>query len=189
MTSPTSPSHQFAPGSSTTVPSTRAAAPLSTAELLFGDFALEYANTRRMLERYPDGKGDFRPHPRSRSLAELATHVADIVYRGIAVLESDGMESGARRPLTPMDSAAQLLAHFEAGRTRFAAMLAGVDLDVLAQTWRLRRGDVILQEHPRRILLRQLMMSHLVHHRAQLGVYYRLIGVPVPGTYGPSADD
>src|SRR3989442_9238065 len=72
-------------------------ASLSAAELLYGDFALEYANTRRMLERYPDGKGEWRPHPRSRSLAELGTHVADIVYRGIAVLETNRMESGARR--------------------------------------------------------------------------------------------
>src|SRR5437763_10732495 len=63
-------------------------AALSPADLLYGDFALEYANTRRMLERYPDGKGEWRPHPRSRSLAQLATHVADIIYRGVAVLES-----------------------------------------------------------------------------------------------------
>jgi len=169
---------------------TSAASPsLSAAELLYGDFALEYANTRRMLERYPDGKGEWRPHPRSRSLAELGTHVADIVYRGIAVLETDGMESGARRPLAPIDSARDLLAHFEAGREKFAARLADADLDMLAQPWTLRRGALVLQQHPRRILLRQLMMSHLVHHRAQLGVYYRLLGVPVPGTYGPSADD
>ena len=165
------------------------AAVLSPAELLYGDFALEYANTRRMLERYPDGKGDWRPHPRSRSLSELATHVADIVYRGIAVLESDGMETGIRRPLTALDSATALLEHFETGRVRFVDLLAAADLDKLGQTWRLRRGDLVLQEHPRRILLRQLMMSHLVHHRAQLGVYYRLLGIPVPGTYGPSADD
>jgi len=177
------------PTTATPTSGTATHATLPPAELLYGDFALEYANTRRMLERYPDGKGDFRPHPRSRSLAELATHVADIIYRGVAVLESDGMEVGSRKPLTPMDSSAALLAHFESGRQRFVAMLAGADLETLGQTWRLRRQGLILQEHPRRILLRQLMMSHLVHHRAQLGVYYRLLEVPVPGTYGPSADD
>ena len=164
-------------------------AALSPAELLYGDFALEYANTRRMLERYPDGKGEWRPHPRSRSLAELATHVADIIYRGIAILETDGMESGARAPTAPMDSAAELLAYFEAGRARFVSLLERVDLEMLAQPWTLRRNGLVMQEHPRRILLRQLMMSHHVHHRAQLGVYYRLLGVPVPGSYGPSADD
>jgi uncharacterized damage-inducible protein DinB len=162
---------------------------ISPAELLYGDFALEYANTRRMLERYPNGKGEWRPHPRSRSLAELATHVADIIYRGIAILETDGMESGARKPLVPMDSSAQLLEYFEAGRARFVTLLERADLNMLAQPWTLRRNGLVMQEHPRRILLRQLMMSHHVHHRAQLGVYYRLLGVPVPGSYGPSADD
>jgi uncharacterized damage-inducible protein DinB len=167
----------------------RASAALSPAELLYGDFPLEYANTRRMLERYPDGKGEWRPHPRSRSLAELATHVADIIYRGIAVLETDGMESGARASTPPLDSAKELLAHFETGRARFVKLLERATLESLAQPWTLRRNGLVMQEHPRRILLRQLMMSHHVHHRAQLGVYYRLLGVPVPGSYGPSADD
>jgi uncharacterized damage-inducible protein DinB len=162
---------------------------LSVGELLYGDFPLEHASTRRTLERYPDGKGDWRPHERSRSLSQLATHVADIVNRGVAVLETDGMELGTRQPVPLLDSAHELLAHFETGLTRLNAALANVDLDFLAQPWALRREGRVLIQHPRRILLRQMMMSHLVHHRAQLGVYYRLLGVPVPGAYGPSADD
>lgn len=169
--------------------STGASATLSVAELLYGDFPLEHASTRRTLERYPTGKGDWRPHERSRTLSQLATHVADIVNRGVAVLETDGMEVGTRQPVPLLDSASELLAHFEAGLTRLNAALANVDLEYLAQPWALRREGRVLIEHPRRILLRQMMMSHLVHHRAQLGVYYRLLGVPVPGAYGPSADD
>jgi uncharacterized damage-inducible protein DinB len=169
--------------------STGGSATLSVAELLYGDFPLEHASTRRTLERYPNGKGDWRPHERSRTLSQLATHVADIVNRGVAVLETDGMEVGTRQPVPPLDSASELLAHFEAGLTRLNAALANVDLEYLAQPWALRREGRVLIEHPRRILLRQMMMSHLVHHRAQLGVYYRLLGVPVPGAYGPSADD
>jgi uncharacterized damage-inducible protein DinB len=164
-------------------------ATLSPAELLYGDFPAEYAATRRILERYPDGKGSWRPHERSRSLDQLATHVADIIYRGVAVLETDGMELGSRPQLPLMDSAHDLLAHFEAGLARFTSVLASADFDNLAQPWALRRDGRVLIQHPRRILLRQMMMSHLVHHRAQLGVYYRLLGVPVPGAYGPSADD
>jgi uncharacterized damage-inducible protein DinB len=170
-------------------PSDGAAATLSVTDLLYADFALEHAATRRFLERYPDGKGDWKPHERSRSLSQLATHVADIVNRGVAVLETDGMELGSRQAVTPVDSARELLAHFEAGVARLNAALASADLDYLAQPWALRRDGRVLIEHPRRILLRQMMMSHLVHHRAQLGVYYRLLGVPVPGPYGPSADD
>jgi uncharacterized damage-inducible protein DinB len=164
-------------------------ATLSPAELLYGDFATEHATTRRFLERYPEGRGDWRPHEKSRTLAQLATHVADIVNRGTMVLETDGMELGSRAPLQPMDSAHALLAHFEGGLARFSIALAAADLDELAQPWALRRDGRVLVEHPRRILLRQMMMSHLTHHRAQLGVYYRLLGVPVPGAYGPSADD
>jgi uncharacterized damage-inducible protein DinB len=166
-----------------------ASATLSPAELLYGDFPAEHGATRRFLERYPDGKGEWRPHERSRSLAQLATHVADIVNRGVAVLETDGMDVGTRQPIAPMDSARELLAHFEAGLARLNAALAAADFEHLAKPWALRRDGRVLIEHSRRILLRQMMMSHLVHHRAQLTVYYRLLGVPVPGAYGPSADD
>ncbi len=162
---------------------------VSVVDLMYGDFPLEHAATRRALERYPDGKGEWRPHERSRTLSQLATHVADIVNRGVAVLETDGMDVGTRPPVPLLDSARDLLAHFEAGLKRLNAALANVDLDYLGQPWALRRDGRVLIEHPRRILLRQMMMSHLVHHRAQLGVYYRLLGVPVPGAYGPSADD
>jgi uncharacterized damage-inducible protein DinB len=162
---------------------------LSPAELLYGDFPAEHGATRRYLERYPDGKGEWRPHERSRTLAQLATHVADIVNRGVAVLETDGMDVGTRQPIVPMDSARELLAHFEAGLARLNSALAAADLDHLAKPWALRRDGRVLIEHSRRILLRQMMMSHLVHHRGQLGVYYRLLGVPIPGAYGPSADE
>ena len=158
-------------------------------ELLYEDFPAEHPTTRRILERYPNGKGAYRPHERSRSLSELATHVADIVNRGSMVLETDGIDVDQRVPVPPMDSAHQLIAHFDEAVTRFTASLARADLDHLARTWAMRRDGRILVELPRRLLLRRLMMSHLIHHRAQLGVYYRLLGVAVPGAYGPSADE
>lgn len=162
---------------------------LPPAELFYADFPAEYTATRRFLERFPEGQGDWRPHEKSRTLAELATHVADLVNRGTAVLETDGMEVGARPPLAPLTSAQALLAHYEAGLARFTTALAAANLDLLSQPWTLSRGGHALLKESRRVLLRQLMMSHLVHHRAQLGVYYRLIGVAVPGAYGPSADE
>ena len=162
---------------------------LSPAELLYGDFPAEWAVTRRVLERYPDGKGAWRPHERSKSIAELATHVADIVNRGTAILETDGMEVGTRPAQSPLDSARELLESFEAGLKRFNAALAATDFDRLAQPWAIRHTGRIIAEQPRRVMLRQIMMSHLVHHRAQLGVYYRLLELPVPGMYGPSADE
>ena len=169
--------------------STNSAATCSPADLLYGDFRAEHAATRRMLERYPAGKNDWRPHPKSRPLAELATHVADIVNRGTAVLTTDVMEIGARKPLVPLTSAADLLAHFETSLARFNAALATATYEQLEQSWSIRRDGRVLAENPRRIFLRLLMSSHLAHHRAQLGVYYRLLDVAVPGMYGPSADD
>ena len=161
----------------------------SPAELLFGDFAGEHAATRRMLERYPDGRGEWRPHEKSRPLSQLATHVAGIVTRGTMVLETEGVDISTRQPPPTFDSARELLAYFDENVARFTAALEKADYRTLAQPWAMRRGNQVVLERSRRYLLRMLMMSHLVHHRAQLGVYYRLLGVPVPGMYGPSADD
>jgi uncharacterized damage-inducible protein DinB len=160
-----------------------------TTELLFADFPMEHAATRRVLERYPDGKGEWRPHEKSRTIGALATHVADIVNRGSSVLDSEGMDVMGRQPLQPFDTAADLVAHFDSSVQRFNGLLAAADLDSLARPWTIRRGDAVIVQGPRRMMLRTLMMSHLVHHRAQLGVYYRLLGIPVPGVYGPSADE
>jgi len=159
------------------------------AELLFGDFPAEHASTRRMLERYPDGKGEWRPDPKSRPLSALATHVAGIVTRGTMVLETDGLDVANRQPPPQFDSARELVEYFDENVAHFTSLLKQVGYQMLAQSWAMRRGSQVLIERPRGYLLRVLMMSHLVHHRGQLGVYYRLLGVPVPGMYGPSADD
>ena len=162
---------------------------ISAAQLLYADFDAEHAATRRVLARYPDGRGEWRPHDKSRRLAELATHVADIVNRGTAVLETEALDMAGHRPVAPIDSAAGLLEYFDASVARFNAALAAADYEMLARPWALRRGAQVVMAMPRRAALRIMMMSHLVHHRAQLGVYYRLLGVAVPGVYGPSADD
>jgi uncharacterized damage-inducible protein DinB len=161
----------------------------SPSDLLFSDFATEHAGTRRILERYPDGKGDWRPHEKSRGLAHLATHVADIVNRGTVVLTTDGMEVGVRPPLTAIDSSRELLGVFNANVERFNAALGKADLDTLTTAWAIRHQGRTVMERPRHEMVRVIMMSHLIHHRAQLGLYYRLLGIPVPGVYGPSADD
>jgi uncharacterized damage-inducible protein DinB len=160
----------------------------SLAELLFADFKQEHASTRRVLQRYPDGKGEWRPHAKSRPLAALATHVADVINRGTQVLETDAMEVG-RQPIPPLDSASELVTFFDANVERLTAALAATSDDALEQLWSIRHGGRVLIEQPRRLMLRTIMMSHLVHHRAQLGVYYRLLDIPVPGVYGPTADE
>jgi uncharacterized damage-inducible protein DinB len=161
----------------------------STLDMLYSDFEDEHAATRRLLERFPDAKHDWRPHEHSRTIAELATHVADIPNRGVAILTTSEMEAGARKPLVPLTTATELLATHDAAVAAQKAALANANVAALASDWQVRRGDQVVMRGPRYRLLRTLMMSHLIHHRAQLGVYYRLLGVPVPGMYGPSADD
>ena len=160
-----------------------------TLDMLYSDFDAEHAATRRLLERFPDSKHDWRPHEHSRTIAELATHVADIPNRAVAILTTSEMEAGARKPLAPLTTAAELLAMHDASVAAQKNALANADPGSLLGEWRVRRGDQIMMRGPKYQLLRTVMMSHLVHHRAQLGVYYRLLGVPVPGMYGPSADD
>jgi uncharacterized damage-inducible protein DinB len=172
--------------SATTNPSTDVT---SIVDLLYSDFDAEHAATRRLLERFPDAKHDWRPHEHSRTLAELATHITDIPNRAVAVLTTDYMEPGARKPLPPLTTAAALLAAHDANVAAQKAALASADLSTLSKEWTIRRGEQVIMRGPRYRFLRTVMMSHLVHHRAQLGVYYRMLGVPVPGMYGPSADD
>lgn len=161
----------------------------SPADQLFGDFQPEYAATRRVLSGYPDGKGTWRPHEKSRPLSELATHVANIVASGTAILEQDELDVTKRAPLPTVDTAAELLERFESGLAKFESALAATTHEKLDAVWTMRRGNQVLLSAPRRVALRQLVMSHITHHRAQLGVYYRLLDVRVPGSYGPTADD
>ncbi len=160
-----------------------------TAEILFEDLEPELAATRRMLERYPDGKGDWRPHPKSGTLSEVASHVAGLPWLGAAILETDEMDVSERKRSTPVDSAAELLSRYDALVEKLKAALAGIGLEALEAEWTFRAGDKVFIQARRRSVLRRMLVSHMIHHRAQLGVYYRLLDVPVPGMYGPSADE
>ncbi len=162
----------------------------SVVDLYFADLADEHAATRLMLSRVPEQQLDWRPHPKSRTLGELATHVAELPNRGAAILTLDHVDTANRpAPTTPPATNAGLLALYDAALARLNTALASASEASIAAEWSLRRGEVVLVRGKRRAMLRRVMMSHLVHHRAQLGVYLRLLGVPVPGMYGPSADD
>ena len=161
----------------------------SPVELLFADFVAEHAATRRLLERFPDPRADWRPHAKSRTLAELSTHVADIPNRGVSILSTEEVDVTKRQPMTPLTTREALVAHHDASVSRLETALRGVDYPALAANWTMRAGPQVLVSAPRRLLLRRVMMSHLVHHRAQLGVYLRLLDIAIPGMYGPSADE
>ena len=158
---------------------------------LFADLDKEIAATRIMLAAVPDGRGDWKPHPKSMSLARLASHIAEsstYVTGLLATTEYDMAASGGFGGAT-LDSTAEILALFDRTTTEMRAALAAATPERLDEAWTLRAGDQVFVRAPRRALVRDWGISHLVHHRAQLGVYLRLLDVHVPGMYGPSADD
>jgi len=153
------------------------------------DLDREIVSTRRLLERYPHGKGAWQPHDKSRTLSGLATHVASIPNHGANILTTTEMDVATRQPQPPKDSANELLEVFDMGVMRLKSAIADIDASKLAETWTMRMGPRVLVSESRAMLMRLMVINHLVHHRAQLGVYLRLLNVPIPGMYGPSADE
>jgi uncharacterized damage-inducible protein DinB len=158
-------------------------------DLVIGDAENELSSTRRVLERFPDGKGSWRPHTKSRTIGQLAAHVATLPGLGISIVTTDGLDVAARPPLVNVDTAAELVALFDARRSELQAAIAQAGESMLGQSWTIRAGDRVLLSLPKPQALRTVFLNHMIHHRAQLGVYYRLLDVPVPSLYGPTADE
>ena len=162
------------------------------AQLFLPEFDAEMISTRCLLECVPDGKSTWQPHEKSMSLGCLAAHVAQLAGRAEAVFAHDEWDprppGSAVQPLV-LDSRAQLLELFEEGRQRARAALAGTSDADFGKSWTMKRGGTPMYTGARLDAYRRIAMNHLVHHRAQLGVYLRLLGVAIPGMYGPSADD
>lgn len=162
----------------------------SPAQTLYGDLDDEIAITRRMLERYPSGKAEWRPHEKSMTIGRLAAHLAAVPGYATMLLTTDGADFGAPSSAPKsLDSAAELLALYDANAAEARARIAEADDDALARTWTARHGEHVVFAAPKRDLIRRMVLSHMIHHRAQLGTYYRLLDIPVPSTYGPSADE
>jgi uncharacterized damage-inducible protein DinB len=163
---------------------------MSIGNLLVSEFDAEMKKTRTTLERVPADKADFAPHPKSMPLGKLAPHVAQLAGFGLSILTTPGLDfsKGSYKPL-PLESAAQLVQVFDEGSAKVRSALASIPDAAWTENWKLSSGDKSIFEGSRFLAYRQMFLNHIVHHRAQLGVYLRLTGVPVPATYGPSADD
>lgn len=153
----------------------------------------ESATTRRVLDRVPDGRWDWKPHERSMTLGRLAGHLAEILAWGTEVLTTDEFDfaTAAERGHVAFsaDDHQQLLDRHDREVARFREAAQGVTDDRLRDPWTLRNGDHVVFTLPRVAALRSFVFNHAVHHRGQLSVYLRLAGVPVPSIYGPSADE
>lgn len=159
-------------------------------ELLLSEFDEEMKKTHTALERVPADKKDFAPHPKSMPLGKLAPHVAELAGFGVTVLTTPELDfsKGSYKPLA-FESVAQLLQAFDEGAAKARTALQNTPDEAWTQNWKLSFQGKPLFSGSRFLAYRQMFLNHLVHHRAQLGVYLRLNEKPVPATYGPSADD
>lgn len=165
---------------------------MSIAETILPEFDQEAATTRRVLERVPEEKFDWKPHAKSPTMAWLAGHVANLPTWAEITMRSDkyDLDTPEAQQRTPLPaSRAELLDRFEKNIAAARAAIAGADDPTMNQTWSLIAGGRAVLSMPRAAVLRSMVMNHGIHHRAQLCVYLRLNDVPVPAVYGPSADE
>jgi uncharacterized damage-inducible protein DinB len=165
--------------------------PTALHTLLLPELEAELAITRRMLAVVPDDKPDFKCHDKSMSLTKLAGHVAEIPGFTIALLTSPDIDLGAPsdiKPLRHVDSATTLAA-FDHGAASLTLALTSMSDEAFEAPFNLVYGEYKIFSGTRYAAYRTFGINHLIHHRAQLGVYIRLMGIALPKTYGPSADE
>ncbi len=159
------------------------------AQMLLPEFDEEMKNTRKILERVPDDRLSYKPHEKSMALGRLASHVAEMAGWVKTTLEVEELVITPGQK--PFDAASrqEILETFDKNVAEARAAIARASDADLAKTWTLKFGDKTVFSMPRSAVLRSMAMSHMIHHRAQLGVYLRLNEIEIPGMYGPSADE
>ena len=162
---------------------------MTIAAALLPEFDQEMARTRALLDRVPEDHFDFRPHEKSWTLIELATHVAQLLVWAKLTIERDAFDMAAPQERPPLpDSTAELVARLDAHAAEARAALEGADDATLMQEWSLRAGEHTIFSLPKAAVLRTFVLNHHIHHRGQLTVYLRQCGAKLPSTYGPTAD-
>jgi uncharacterized damage-inducible protein DinB len=163
---------------------------MAISELLLTELDEEMKKTRTTLERVPADKKDFAPHPKSMPLGKLAPHVAQLAGFGMTILTTPAFDfsTGSIAPV-PFESAADLVKALDDGAEKVRKALQATPDQAWTENWKLTFQGKTIFEGQRFLAYREMFLNHLVHHRAQLGVYLRLTDKLVPATYGPSADD
>jgi uncharacterized damage-inducible protein DinB len=162
----------------------------SLAKAAFSDVESEFKKTRTMLERVPSDHLDWQPHEKSWPLIRMAAHVANLPSWVGYTLNLDGIDFANKFPPTPVPkNREELLAAFDAQSSEALDLLSKATDEDLALPWTLQNGDHIIFTSPKYEVIRVWAINHIIHHRAQLTMYYRLLDVPVPPLFGPSADE
>jgi len=163
---------------------------MSYNQALIAELQMEAAASRKMLERVPTDKNDWKPHDKSMKLGRLASHVGELPGWIAMVMATDGLDFATMdyKPFIPATTE-ELVAHLDEHVNKaMAALENATDADFDAM-WTMRNGEQIYFTLPKKVVLRTWAYSHMYHHRGQLSVYLRLLDVPIPGMYGPSADE
>ena len=166
---------------------------MSISQSLLPEFDQEFANTRKMLERVPDDKLAWKPHPKSMSMGGLATHIAEVPgWVGVCV-QQDSFDiappDGPKYVRPDLKSRKEILDYFDKNLPMARAAIAAATDQQLMSPWSMLKAGQKMFTIPKIAVVRSFLMNHNIHHRAQLSVYLRLNDIPVPGMYGPSADE
>ena len=158
-------------------------------ETFIGELRQEAATTRKVLERIPAEKFDWKPHEKSMTMGRLATHVADIFGWFSATLETDELDFALGYEEPKPATSEELVDIFDKNVAAAIETLKNTSDETFGRNWKLRNGEQIFLDMPKAGVVRGMVMNHILHHRGQLSVYLRLNDIPVPGLYGPSADE
>jgi uncharacterized damage-inducible protein DinB len=165
---------------------------MNISDLLLPEFEREMASTRKTLERVPDARFSWQPHPKSFSMGDLTTHLANIPGWTALTLSGDSFDmapGGVPMKLPQAGSTGEALADFDRNVASARTALAAATNEQLMQRWTLLSNGQTILSMPKLAVVRSFVLNHTVHHRAQLGVYLRMNDIPVPSVYGPSADE
>ena len=166
---------------------------MTIGQMMLGEFDQEMQNTRKTLERCPDEKWNWKPHEKSGTVGWLAGHIATMPGWVAMTINTEELDyapvDGPSYQPPKIENKRALLTELDKNVAEARAALASVSDAEMMKGWKLLAGGKEIFTMPRVACIRGMVMNHIIHHRAQLTVYYRLLGVPVPGLYGPSADE
>lgn len=167
---------------------------MSIAEKLLSEFDEEFAGTRKFLELVPDDTLSWKPHEKSMELGRLASHLTDFPEWCRETLSKDRLQMTDEDGAKAMEAwknqkRADMLAKFDRDLAEARALLAKASDADMARHWRMEWNGEVIIDSPKEQVLRKWVFSHMIHHRAQIGVYFRLNNIAIPGMYGPSADE
>ncbi len=160
-------------------------------DALLAEFDHELATTRRLIERVPEAQLDWKPHHKSMSIGDLATHLCGLAGWGVFVAERQELDlnpdgKGVRPPA--LGSPAEMLKLFDENARNARGAISAIPDSAMKEPWTLKNAGAVIFTLPRAVVLRTFVMNHIIHHRGQLTVYLRLRDVPLPSVYGPTAD-